>query len=130
MAGIADLKEAPPAWYGQPWKVVSGTDWEIYSWCYDGTGAAVPWTNCTATAKLVRSDGTVVKSINQTLTGGLQIDLTTAGRVVLRATPACTFGADDVNRPLEFNLLVVCTNPAVVIPIMQSCYIRPEPNLN
>lgn len=131
MAGIADLKDAPPAFYGEQWKVVSGTDWEIKAFAYDSTGAAVAWSGCTAVAKFRRrADSAPVKTATQTLTNGLQIDLSTAGQVVLRATPACTFAADDLNRPLVFNLQITSTSPALVLVPFQRCFIVPQPNLN
>lgn len=130
MAGIADLVDAPPAYYGDYFRVVSGTNWEITATALDSNGTPVPWTGCTATAKFRRNDGTVVKSVTQTLTGGLQIDLSTAGRVVLRATPACTFSSDDLGRPLVFNLLITSTSPSLVLTAFQRCFIVPQANLN
>ncbi len=130
MAGLADLVGADPAWSDDQFKRVSGTNWEIPATVLDGNGKPVPWTGCTASAKLRRSNGAIVKTVTQDLVGGLQIDLSTAGLVVLRATPACTFEADDINRPLIFNLLVTSTSPSLVIPIFQRCFIVPLANLN
>lgn len=130
MAGIADLLDAPPAYYGATWWVVSGTDWDIDASALDGAGAPVAWTGCTASAKLRRSDGTVVKTITQTLTGGLQIDLSTPGLVRLRGTSACVFAADDINRPLKFNLLITSSSPSLVLTAFQRCFLIPQPNLN
>lgn len=130
MAGIADLLNAEPAFYGQYFRVVSGTNWEIEAYAKDGDGNPVSWGGCTAVATLRRSNGTVVKTVTQNLAGGMQIDLTVAGRIILRATPACTFAADDLLRPLVFNLLITSTSPALVLPAFQRCFIVPQPNLN
>ncbi len=130
MAGIADLVGAPPAYYGENFWVVSGTDWEIAAFAYDGAGVAVPWTGCTATAKLRRANNSVVKSITQVLSGGLQISLSQAGRVLLRATPECTFDDEDLNRPLKFNLQITSTTPALLLVPFQNCFIIPQANLN
>lgn len=131
MAGIADLVDAPPAYYGDYFRVVSGTDWEISATALDGNGAPIAWSGCTARATLRRErSGTVVKTITQTLSGGLQIDLTVPGRLTLRATPACTFAAEDLGRPLLFNLQVTSTSPALTLVAFQRCFIVPQANLN
>lgn len=134
MAGIADLLDAPPAFYQARFYVVSGTNWEVRANAVDGSGAPVAWSGCTASAKLWRGDpdrgGTVVKTITHVLSGGLQIDLSTAGVVVLRGTSACTFAASDFNRSLMFNLLITSTSPSLVLTPFQRCFIVPQANLN
>lgn len=131
MAGIADLKEAFPAYYQENFMVVSGTDWEIGASAVDSAGAPISWTGCTAIAKFRRDrNSTVVKTATQTLTGGMQIDLSTAGRIILKATPACVWADDVMNRPLTFNLQVTSTSPALVLVPFQRCSLIPQPNLN
>lgn len=131
MAGIADMVEAEPAYYNENFWVVSGTSWEIpIHSATDSNGALIPWTNCTAIAKLRRGDDTVAKTITHVLTGGLQIDLSTTGRLSLKGTPAATFDATDLDTPLQFNLQITCSSPSVVVIPMQRCFLIPQANLN
>lgn len=130
MAGIADLKDAFPAFYNENFWVVSATDWEIPAFALDATGANVAWTNCTAIAKFRRGNGNVAKTATNVLAGGLQIDLSTAGKIILRGTPTLVFADSDLNKPLRFNIQITCTSPALVLTPFQNCFLIPQANLN